>query len=120
MSRKLANTIACFALVVVLGGAGPAHALDVKTPYPSMAPLEATELIASAVCPASKRALAKKSTSPCSLVVPVPWAACGEAVGGEEAATGAWAVMATLMIEFLQADYIVLTTPYDTSKPVLL
>ncbi len=39
MSPKLVNTIACFALVVVMGGAGPAHAQDVKTPYPSMAPL---------------------------------------------------------------------------------
>jgi hypothetical protein len=40
MSGKLVNTIACFALVVVLGGAGPAHALDAKTPYPTMAPLD--------------------------------------------------------------------------------
>jgi hypothetical protein len=50
----------------------------------------------------------------------VPWAACGKAVSGEEAATGTWAVMATLMIEFLSADYIVLTIPYDTTKSVLL
>jgi hypothetical protein len=40
MSGKLVNTIACFALVVVLGGAGPAHALDAKTAYPTMAPLD--------------------------------------------------------------------------------
>ena len=91
--------------------------------FPSISPLEATELIACAICPlaASTRALAKKSTSPCSLVAPVPWPACGEAVAGEEAATtGTWAVMATLMIDFLPADYIVLTGPYDTTKSVLL
>jgi hypothetical protein len=29
-------------------------------------------------------------------------------------------VMATLMMEFLPADYIVLTCPYDTNKSVLL
>jgi hypothetical protein len=40
MSRKLVSTIACFGLVVALGGASPAHALDAKTPYPSMAPLD--------------------------------------------------------------------------------
>jgi len=40
-------------------------------------------------------------------------------VGGEEA-TGAWAVMATLMIEILSADYIVLTAQYDMTKSVLL
>jgi hypothetical protein len=49
----------------------------------------------------------------------VPWVACGESVGGKEA-TGAWAVMATLMIEFLSADYIVLTAQYDTTNSVLL
>jgi hypothetical protein len=50
----------------------------------------------------------------------VPWPASGEAVAGEEAVTGTWAVMATLMIEFLSADYIVLTARYDTTKSVLL
>ena len=40
MNRKLVKTIACFALVVVRGGAGPAQALDAKTAYPSMAPLD--------------------------------------------------------------------------------
>ena len=38
MNRKRVNTIACFALVVVLAGAG--QALDAKTPYPSMVPLD--------------------------------------------------------------------------------
>ncbi len=38
MSPKLVNTIACFALVVVLGGAGPAHAQDVKTPVSEHGP----------------------------------------------------------------------------------
>jgi hypothetical protein len=38
MNRKLVNAIACFGLLVVLGGAG--KALDAKTPYPSMATLD--------------------------------------------------------------------------------
>jgi len=40
MNRKLVNVIACFALVVVLGGTWRAQALDAKTAYPTMAPLE--------------------------------------------------------------------------------
>ncbi len=40
MNRKLGSAIACFALVVVLGGTWRAQALDAKTPYPAMAPLE--------------------------------------------------------------------------------
>ena len=40
MSRKPVNAIACFALLVVLGGAWWAQALDTKTAYPNMAPLD--------------------------------------------------------------------------------
>jgi hypothetical protein len=42
MMRKMIRTIALgsFALVVVLGAAGQAHAQDAKTPYPAMAPLD--------------------------------------------------------------------------------
>ena len=42
MKRKMIRTIALgsFALVVVLGAAGQAHAQDAKAPYPSMAPLD--------------------------------------------------------------------------------
>jgi hypothetical protein len=42
MKRKIIRTIALgsFALVVVLGAAGQAHAQDAKTPYPAMAPLD--------------------------------------------------------------------------------
>jgi hypothetical protein len=42
MKRKMIRTIALgsFALVVVLGVAGQAHAQDAKTPYPAMAPLD--------------------------------------------------------------------------------
>jgi len=40
MNRKLVNAIACLALIVVLGGTWRAQALDAKTAYPTMAPLE--------------------------------------------------------------------------------
>ena len=40
MKRKLAHAIACFALVIVLGGTWQAQALDAKTSYPAMAPLK--------------------------------------------------------------------------------
>jgi hypothetical protein len=40
MYRKLVNAIACFGLVVVLGGTWQAQALDAKATYPTMAPLE--------------------------------------------------------------------------------
>ena len=42
MQRKILRTtvLGNFALVVVLGAAGPAQAQDAKTPYPNMAPLE--------------------------------------------------------------------------------
>lgn len=40
MNRKLVNAIACFALVVVVGSTWRAQALDAKTPYPSMVPLD--------------------------------------------------------------------------------
>ena len=40
MNQRLVKTIACFALAAALGGPWRARALDAKTAYPSMAPLE--------------------------------------------------------------------------------
>jgi hypothetical protein len=42
MKRKIIRmiTLGSFALVVMLGAAGQAHAQDAKTPYPAMAPLD--------------------------------------------------------------------------------
>src|SRR6185369_9796024 len=122
-SSRFASAAAALCLAfVALFAISPLCALSMNSRnFPSISPLEATDLVASSRFPlaTSARVLAKKSTSPCSLVAPVPWAACGDSVGGEEA-TGAWAVMATLMIEILSADYIVLTAQYDMTKSVLL